>query len=594
VARCQGPKTGHCPDASGSNDARIVPHADDNFAVEYVCDDAQTRTVYRDPNIGLRIGKENMMTCGQGKAAVDRRRWSCLPVATQWVIFALAVGGCASLPTDYPRDQASALSETADTRLGRAVTSLQIQRPQQSGFHPLVNGLDAFVARLALIEAAERSLDVQYYLFHADVTGRLLTDYLLQAADRGVRVRLLLDDMDMAGRDAGLAALTLHPMIDVRLFNPFPSRQMRFLDFLAHFGTVTRRMHNKSFTADNQAAIVGGRNVGDAYFAAAEGINFGDMDVLAVGLIVRDVSDAFDRYWNSEQVMPVSALGTKGDPKSLEVARARLAEERAALADSTYAKRLRASDLAQRIEARELEWFWGPAQLLYDLPEKVSTNPDDRSTHLGPELADLLTSVQTDLFLISPYFVPGKPGTDLLRALVERGVRVTILTNSLAATDVPIVHAGYARYRTSLVEAGVELYEVRPSLQSVNEDKRRTGSSQASLHAKTLVFDDRRVLVGSMNLDPRSSLLNTEMGIVIDSPAFAEKVTAWRDRELQQLAWRVEQENVPGVYAEQTRLVWVGVDAGREVRRADREPDAGFWARIQATLARVLPIEQQL
>lgn len=506
----------------------------------------------------------------------------------------LLVGGCASLPSDFSREQTQAMSDTETTRLGRAVAPSAAEHQPRSGFRPLGNGLDALVARLVLAGLAERSLDVQYYLFHDDATGRLLAAHLLKAADRGVRVRLLVDDMDMQRKDAGLAALAQHPMIEIHLFNPFPSRQMRLLNFLTHFGTVTRRMHNKSFTADNQLSIVGGRNIGDEYFAAAEGTNFGDMDVLAIGPIVRDVSASFDRYWNSQQAIPVAVLTERGDTQSLEVARRGLAEHQAMMADSPYTRRLRESTLARQLQKRELDWYWGAAELLVDRPEKVVTDPRDRSTHLGPELRDLIASAQTELFLISPYFVPGKSGTALLSELVSRGVSVTVLTNSLAATDVPAVHGGYARYRHALLGAGVKLYEVQPSAQMDDDEGRRFGRSQASLHAKSVVIDRQQVLVGSMNLDPRSALLNTEMGIVIDSPPFAEAIMAWRDASISALAWRVEQATVQSVYGETETLVWVETRDGQEYRLATREPEAGIWARLQAAIARLLPIEQQL
>lgn len=513
------------------------------------------------------------------------------------VVLAFLLGGCNTLPTEYQRLDSEAMRDTDDTRIGGGVAPLVIQHSGQSGFSPLANGLDAFVARLALAEAADRTLDVQYYLFHDDVTGRLLAGYLMKAADRGVRVRLLLDDMDMGGRDAGLSAIAQHPNIQIRLFNPFPSRGMRYLDFVSHFGTVTRRMHNKSFTADNQVTIVGGRNVGDEYFEASDGINFGDMDVLAVGPIVREVSDAFDLYWNSDLALPVSALGVSDDPGFLERARSHLAADLQALPDSAYGRRLRESELARHLERGDLKFFWGAARLLYDLPEKVRKDPDDRSTHLGPELKEVLKSVRKDLIIVSPYFVPGKQGTALLRSLVERGCRVTVLTNSLAATDVPAVHSGYSRYRRALVEAGVEVFEMPPSTAADDAGRHRFGESQASLHAKTLAFDGSSVLVGSMNLDPRSNLLNTEMGILIDSPELARAIADWRDKRLPEIAWRIDLEPVeasdalPG--AEQ-RLVWIARERGQEARRYDQEPESSIWARIQAIVFRMLPVERQL
>ncbi len=514
-------------------------------------------------------------------------------------VLATALGaGCSQLPTQVDRPVSVAMRDTGDTRLGRAVTGLRADKSSQSAFFPLGNGLDAFVARLALAVAAERSIDLQTYLFHDDDTGRQLAGHLMQAADRGVRVRILIDDMDLAGRDAGLAALAAHPNISIRLFNPFPSRRMRTLDFLTHFGTVTRRMHNKSFTADNQATIVGGRNIGDEYFEAAEGTNFGDMDVLAMGPIVGEVSDGFDMYWNSPLAYPVQALGAQPSERSLEQARERLGETVARLPETPFGKRLRSARLTRQLEAGELTLYWGESRLLIDRPEKVVTAPEDRSTHLGPELDELFAAVDHDLILVSPYFVPGRQGTEELVALVRNGVRVTVLTNSLAATDVPAVHAGYARYRHALIAGGVELYEMRPTETTGAPKPRRQGDSQASLHAKTMAFDRERVLVGSMNLDPRSMLLNTEMGILIESPTLAGEMARWRDESLPEVAWRVDLEPVgdaaaPGASRER-RLVWISRENGREVRRTDHDPEAGFWARLQAFMLSLLPIERQL
>ena len=504
---------------------------------------------------------------------------------------ALLLAACSELPTNYPRAVSTRLEVTGATRIGRALAPLLGEAPDTSAFHPLGNGLDAFVARLAFAEAAERSIDVQYYLFHDDLSGRALTAYLLSAADRGVRVRVLLDDMDMNGRDAGLASIALHPNMEIRLFNPFPSRSLRHLNFITHFGTVTRRMHNKAFIVDNQVAIVGGRNIGDEYFDAATDTNFGDMDVLAAGPIVTEVSDSFDRYWNSELAYPVEALGASGDPELLREARESLARETVAVAKSNYGRRLRESNLASDLARQEVLFYHGAAQLLADLPEKVTTDPGDRSTHLGPELADILSSAQRQLIAISPYFVPGKQGSQLLEDLARRGVQVTVVTNSLASNDVPAVHAGYVRYRRRLLEAGIELYETRPSPRADDDGERRFGASQASLHAKTFAIDGEQVLVGSMNFDPRSDQLNTEMGILIDSPELAGAMNDWRRNDLPRYAWQVVLDDTP---EGRRRLRWIDGADGQRSAVAGTEPEAGFWRRLIAGVLRFLPIEKQL
>jgi putative cardiolipin synthase len=316
------------------------------------------------------------------------------------------------------------------------------------------------------------------------------------------------------------------------------------------------------------------------------------MDVLAAGPIVGEISSSFDLYWNSRLAYPAAALGAAGDPQLLATAREKLAEEVSRLAASRYGQRLRESDLAADMERGQLALYWARAELLSDLPEKVVTDPDDRSTHLGPELQDLLQSAERRLIAISPYFVPGKRGTELLTGLAKRGVDVTIVTNSLASTDVPAVHAGYIRYRRRLLEAGIEIYETRPS-PPLEDDDRRFGDSQASLHAKTFAIDDRQVLVGSMNFDPRSDLLNTEMGILINSAEFAAAMSEWRRDKLPDQAWQVILEDTPSGTGLR-RLRWTARDDGGETLITGTEPQASIWRRMTAALLRFLPIEKQL
>lgn len=526
------------------------------------------------------------------------RRQSPRPLAHSALIAFICtalLAGCGQLPQNTDRSPSFALSVAEDTRLRRTLSPQLDDRPGFSAFHPLGNGVDALVARLAFSEFADRSIDVQYYLFHDDSTGRAITAYLLQAADRGVRVRILLDDMDMNGRDAGLASIDLHPNIEIRLFNPFPSRTLRYANFLTHFGTVTRRMHNKAFIVDNQIAIVGGRNIGDEYFEASEGTNFGDMDLLAAGPIVQEISHSFDLYWNSDLAFPVTTLGATGDPSLLGRGRQKLVSELDQLGDSVYGRRLGDSNLARSLASGQLQLYWSSAELLYDMPEKISTNPDDRSTHLGPELDELIASTEQQLIAITPYFVPGKKGLEMLTTLAASGVDVTIVTNSLASNDVPAVHAGYVRYRRDLLESGVRIYETRPTPPREEYNDRRFGSSQSSLHAKTFAIDGRFVLVGSMNMDPRSDLLNTEMGIVIDSPELATRIQQWQQRELPREAWRVTLEGLEqSPRQEGGKMLWIAGDSGTETVAPGREPEASLARRAVVGLLRWLPIEKQL
>ena len=371
------------------------------------------------------------------------------------------IGGCATLPKDFDRPESYAYTDTDDTSFGKARRDEMLAHPGQSGFLLLGSGLDAFVARALLAHGAERSIDAQYYLYHDDLTGRLFTDVLLKAADRGVRVRLLVDDMDLEGRDLGAAVMDSHPNIEVRIFNPFSLNTGRIIQFVTRLGSVTRRMHNKSFTVDNQATILGGRNIGDAYFEADPDLDFNDLDVVAIGPGAREVSVSFDRYWNNELAYPATVLkGEPPTPEEMEQKRELLKEFVAQQADSPYLQALRDSDLANNIRHDRVRYHWGDAEVLYDQPEKLVQDFSKTEFHLAPKIAPYFDGVQDELIIFSPYFVSGKQGVAFLRQLSECGVRVRILTNSLSSTDVGIVHAGYAKYRKDLLRAGVELYEM--------------------------------------------------------------------------------------------------------------------------------------
>jgi putative cardiolipin synthase len=504
----------------------------------------------------------------------------------------MIVAGCATLPKDVPREPSHAWDKPQETKLGRALVADIAQHPGMSGFHLLGSGMDAFVARMALAEAAERTLDLQYYIFHDDLTGKLILDNILSAADRGVRVRILVDDTTAKGRDAGIAVLSSHPRIEVRIFNPSAGRSSAswLLSAAADFDRINHRMHNKMFVADNQAGVVGGRNIGDEYFSAREGVNFADLDLLALGPVVQDLSRIFDEYWNSEWAYPIEALHRlTPDHAALEKAREMLTEHRSAARDSEYAKRLRESDLLKRLLAQELPLVWAPAQIVYDRPEKVGGGDKDSTMRLGPQLRSTVTEVRSELIISSPYFIPGENGIALFKKLREQGVRVRILTNSFAANDVAVVHSGYARYRKDLLKLGVELYEIKPSLVEASEQQQKHfGSSGASLHAKSFVFDRRQLFVGSLNLDPRSLYLNTELGIVVESPELAEKLARQFEELLRpEFSYRLALERTDG------DLVWVSEENGREVR-ATRDPEVGFWRRFSTWFLSLFAPESML
>jgi putative cardiolipin synthase len=518
---------------------------------------------------------------------------------SMFVLTAVLLGltGCVSLPGDVER----AATHHADldrvpSRIAAKLAPELRRHPGQSGFWLLATGLDAYAARVLLAEAAGRSLDVQYYLYHDDLTGRMLNRGLLRAADRGVRVRLLLDDMATPRMDGILTALDSHPEIQVRILNPFANRDFRGVEMLVRFDQVSRRMHNKSFTVDNVLTIVGGRNVGDEYFDAHEDVNFADMDVLAAGPAALKVGKQFDLYWNSPLAYPVTALtAEQGD---LDALRRDLEAVAEAKRDSPYAERLRTSNLIRRIETRTLDFEWGEALVFYDLPEKLVTDPEDRSTHLGPKLRPyVVEGIDRHLLIFSPYFVPGEEGVEALTALAKRGVRVRVVTNSLASTDVGIVHSGYAPYRVPLLRGGVELYELKPDAEAPSARKllNLPGSSGASLHSKTSVLDREVLFVGSPNLDPRSGKLNTELGILFMSEPLASAVAEWFEVHASEVAYRLslDESHCGSEGRCDEGILWTTIEGGEEVVYR-QEPKTGAVTRFIVALLSLLPIEGQL
>jgi len=505
-----------------------------------------------------------------------------------------AVFGCASLPTGFERPISQHLSDTQDTTLGKYVSAKGKDFPGKSGFHLLANGLDAFTARAVLADSAERSIDTQYYLYHHDLVGQLFSYHLIKAADRGVRVRLLVDDMDMGGRDRGAVAMDSHPNIEVRFFNPFGRNVGRTSQFVTGMGSVTRRMHNKSFTVDNQITILGGRNIGNEYFDADPDLAFADLDVIGMGPVAQDVSSVFDRYWNSNLAYPVSALykGEPLTPEEIDTLWTELNQFVAAQETSVYLQALEHAKLANDLRNHQVDFKWGDAQVVYDQPEKLVHDFDETQYQLSPMLKPYWEGVARELIIFSPYFVPGKAGTAFLTQLAQKGVKVKILTNSLASNDVGLVHAGYKKYRKKLLRGGVELYELDKALtrEQRKEKKGPGGSSKASLHAKSFVFDRKQVFVGSLNLDPRALKHNTEIGVIFKVPEIAENMAVYFDENVEQYAFRLELKTDQN--GSET-LLWHGMKDGKPVVYT-HEPYVGFWRRFGIGFMSLWPIESQL
>jgi len=490
---------------------------------------------------------------------------------------------------ERPQNSAKAARVDGDTFLGRLVAEEAGEHPGLSGFVPLSDGIDALGARLILIDRAERSIDAQYYFILNDVTGHLFVSRLLAAADRGVHVRLLVDDIATRSLDVGMAELDGHPNFEIRIFNPFSRRLGRILHFVMNFRRANRRMHNKSFTVDGVATVVGGRNIGAEYFAAREDVNFGDLDLLGFGPVARDVGVAFDAYWNDALAAPIAELVRPArDPDAgLESLRARIAGSLEGLESSDYGEALR-STLLDRLQGMEGGVEWAPAHVVYDPPGKIRGEkvPGQIAGRLATSLLHAIGKAERELLVVSPYFVPLGVGVELLGATRARGVRSIVLTNSLASSDVVAVHSGYAPFRIPLLRRGVELFESRSDARMAGPIRAGAARSRSSLHAKIFVVDRRRLFVGSFNWDPRSVAINTEMGIMVDSPVLARRVAELVMALLPSAAWRVGETG-------SGRLRWSRTEAGRELS-ATREPGAGFWRRLLAAILRWLPIREQL
>ena len=496
-------------------------------------------------------------------------------------IFALA--GCAGLPAVADRPPSSAYVDTGGTRIGRAVAGAVAAHPGKTGVLPLLSGREAFAARMVIAHAAERSLDVQYYIWHADTTGNLIFEALWQAAERGVRVRLLLDDQNTRGLDPTLAALDSHPNIEVRLFNPFASRSFRIGDYTTSFARLNRRMHNKSFTADNQVAIVGGRNIGDEYFEAGTPVAFADLDTVVEGAVVHDVSTQFDAYWSSASAYPLPGLVPAADASGVAKVREAWSKLSAGPEAVQYLDAVRETALVQQLVAGALQLEWVSARLVSDDPDKVLHPPERRDIQMGPRLQAAMGQPISEMDLVSPYFVPTQEGTDALLAVAARGVRVRILTNSLAATDVGPVYAGYIKYREALLRGGIRLFELKAQNDARPHGKLGSGSA-ASLHAKTFAIDRSRIFIGSFNLDPRSARLNTEVGVVLESPTLATQLSEAFDVAIPSRAYEVR------LASDGKGVEWIEQTPQGEVRHSST-PGVSASRLLFVNLLRFLPIE---
>jgi putative cardiolipin synthase len=518
-------------------------------------------------------------------------------VAARWLVLGLLplLAHCASAPRLDGIEASHAMPPARSTRLDQMILKRLGDEPGVSGVQLVQQNALAFAYRAGTATAAERSLDVQCYLWHADFTGKLLASELIRAAERGVRVRVLVDDMDARTKHDVFAVADLHPNVEVRIFNPFYERYGvigQWSEFVLRGTRLNHRMHNKAWIADNRVAIIGGRNIGDEYFGAADQSNFSDTDILLAGPVVEQVSREFDEYWNSPDAVPVSRFEarkpTQKDLQDLVKAALEFHQEAgetpymAALRDPKQRAELLAS-APRPLKVRDIE-------LLADDPSKIGTKEQGRrASQVLDGLEKVMGEAASELLIVSSYFVPGESGTRSLTTAASRGIQVKVLTNSLAATDIVAVHVGYARYRRELLKGGVELYEMKRRSDDEAGQKRISlmGSSRATLHTKAMMVDGRWAFVGSMNLDPRSANLNTEMGVLVDSPELAGQLREQFERNTSpDLSYHV-------VLDEEHGLVWHDREDGQE-RTLEDEPDASVGRRFSATLMRLLPIESQL
>ena len=502
------------------------------------------------------------------------------------------MNSCSKLPDNSSRTISRVITDGEDTSLGAMSRDELAGQGDQSGVFLLGDGLDAFTARAILAREAERSLDVQYYMFHYDTVGKLLIYELMKAADRGVRVRLLIDDMYGNVREDVWTALDSHSHFEVRLFNPFLRNRPRALQFLTRLKDVNYRMHSKSYTVDNAATIVGGRNIGDEYFDADPDLAFSDLDVLAVGPVVPEVSAAFDEYWNSEYAYPVSTLIGEAAPDGLDDLRDEMLAFFEAQRTSDYIQALRNSALAKGLEANDVSFTLAPAKIIHDSSEKKAQVAGREDELLISQLAPYVLDAKEEFILVSPYFVPGPRATAAFCELTKKGVRVRILTNSLVSNDVPAVHSGYLKYREPLLRCGVELYELDENIRK-KKSKLFTwlpGVSKSSLHAKTMVIDKKISFVGSFNFDQRSLHINNEIGMLFQNEKIGATNSRAFDENIEDVAFRVE---LIKDHRGKEGLRWRAIEDGREVY-FDNEPYASWRLRAAVWLMKYLPIESQL
>ena len=504
------------------------------------------------------------------------------------------IAACGSLPPTADQVESQHFSEPAATELGRLGERAAAPHAGLSGVRILDSGIDAFDERIALIDAAQRSIDAQYYIWNSDLTGKYMAQAIYAAAERGVRVRLLLDDINVAGRDATIAALDAHRNIEIRLYNPFPQRSgmRKVLDLVSDFSRLNRRMHNKSFTVDGAVTIVGGRNIGDEYFDVNPELVFRDRDVEVIGPIVDQIGAMFDAFWNSELTYSIAVLSSN---RLTDAEAARRLEGARRTGDSLRAMKIQlpndAADALRTVAHSQARMVWAPARLVYDSPPRADAMAETSHVQAtAMEFGRLARAARREILIESAYLVLDDPSLSVIQDIRARGVSIRALTNSLSSNDVTANHAAYARRREAIVTSGIDVYELRPDAASC-ADLVSVGACSLQrifgLHAKSFVFDETTLYVGSMNLNMRSAYLNAESALIIESPELARAVAGAITLNMEpQNSWHVTREN--------GRLTWTTTDRDGGVVEMHREPDTPWWRRTQSGFIAMLPLEKYL
>ena len=494
---------------------------------------------------------------------------------------AITVTGCSTLPkhTIESIPETTLQVDTTQTTLAQIIQPLQEQHPELTGYLVLFEPLEALSARLRLIDKAEKTLDLQYYIWDNDKVGALALHALIRAADRGVRVRLLIDDNNAKSTEGIFLALAQHPNIEVKLFNPYRFRKYRALDMILDLKRINRRMHNKSFIADHQVALIGGRNMTNQYYNVSDNYQFSDVDVMLVGSAVKDISHSFDEYWNHEYAYKVQEVVKQSAHRlSYDSLKQQLDEHYKRITVQNYLDLTSNSQAIDSLMSRDIPLDWVKAEVVKDSPDKIKSKAKKKE-HLNFQLIQHLEQPEKNVDLISAYFVPEKKGAKMLTDLAEDGIKVRVLTNSFKANDVAVVHAFYGKYRQDLLEHGVQLYEFLPALDKNDLDRHTEalakkakvnlkGLSRSSLHAKLMALDEKQVFIGSFNFDPRSAYLNTEIGVLLNSPPLAKAVHTTMDENLSKYAyklvldankkitWQRQTPQGPVIYTKEPRMKW--------------------------------------